>query len=306
VLAVFLFFRNEFDSLLDGIVYGGITALGFAATENVLYLFGAYGENVGQAHANNDLLQALATTGLAGLAAYAWLLLAAWRRLRNALRDETRRADAAAAGAGLAAAFVVAKFNPVPLDGLALAALLLGLLDPGGERSRALSRAAAGFRRRRPRLTWLRGRPPRARGCAGRGPGEEARVAYAAAARVNPAEQRYGLCLPACCANRRARGAGSCPPPGPGRGGGGGARDGAAESLDSALHALGGSLASLSLQGGPDAMAEAAAVLERGARADWSYRPLLETRLTVANLRRDARAKAGAEAQLARLDAARR
>ena len=34
VLVVFLVFRNEFDSLLDGLVYGGITALGFAATEN--------------------------------------------------------------------------------------------------------------------------------------------------------------------------------------------------------------------------------------------------------------------------------
>jgi len=38
VLLVFLIFRNEFDSILDGIVYAGITALGFAATENVLYM----------------------------------------------------------------------------------------------------------------------------------------------------------------------------------------------------------------------------------------------------------------------------
>lgn len=39
VLLIFLAFRHEFDSLLDGIVYAGITALGFAATENVLYLY---------------------------------------------------------------------------------------------------------------------------------------------------------------------------------------------------------------------------------------------------------------------------
>lgn len=39
VLIVFLLFRSEFDSVLDGIVYAGIVALGFAATENVLYLF---------------------------------------------------------------------------------------------------------------------------------------------------------------------------------------------------------------------------------------------------------------------------
>ena len=40
VLMVFLFFRKEFDSILDGIIYAGITALGFAATENVLYIYG--------------------------------------------------------------------------------------------------------------------------------------------------------------------------------------------------------------------------------------------------------------------------
>ncbi len=39
VLIVFLLFYKEFDSILDGIVYGGVTALGFAATENVLYLY---------------------------------------------------------------------------------------------------------------------------------------------------------------------------------------------------------------------------------------------------------------------------
>src|SRR5512138_1044140 len=39
VLLVFLFFRNEFDSVLDGIIYAAITALGFAATENVLYIY---------------------------------------------------------------------------------------------------------------------------------------------------------------------------------------------------------------------------------------------------------------------------
>jgi len=36
---VFLMFRKEFDSVLDGIIYGGIVGLGFAATENTLYIF---------------------------------------------------------------------------------------------------------------------------------------------------------------------------------------------------------------------------------------------------------------------------
>jgi RsiW-degrading membrane proteinase PrsW (M82 family) len=39
VLVVFLAARNEFDSILDGIVYAGIVALGFAATENTLYIY---------------------------------------------------------------------------------------------------------------------------------------------------------------------------------------------------------------------------------------------------------------------------
>ena len=38
-LLVFLFFRREFDSILDGIVYAAITAIGFAATENVYYIY---------------------------------------------------------------------------------------------------------------------------------------------------------------------------------------------------------------------------------------------------------------------------
>ncbi len=42
VLLVFLVFRKEFDSILDGIVYAGIVALGFAATENVIYIWRGY------------------------------------------------------------------------------------------------------------------------------------------------------------------------------------------------------------------------------------------------------------------------
>jgi len=42
VLLVFLFFRREFDSIMDGIVYAAVTALGFAATENAYYIY-SYG-----------------------------------------------------------------------------------------------------------------------------------------------------------------------------------------------------------------------------------------------------------------------
>ncbi len=44
VLAVFVVFRREFDSILDGIVYAGIAALGFAATENVIYIWRGYAD----------------------------------------------------------------------------------------------------------------------------------------------------------------------------------------------------------------------------------------------------------------------
>jgi RsiW-degrading membrane proteinase PrsW (M82 family) len=39
VAIVFFMFYKEFDSILDGIIYGAIVALGFAATENTLYIF---------------------------------------------------------------------------------------------------------------------------------------------------------------------------------------------------------------------------------------------------------------------------
>jgi hypothetical protein len=37
VLLIFLALRREFDGVLDGIIYAGVVALGFAAVENVLY-----------------------------------------------------------------------------------------------------------------------------------------------------------------------------------------------------------------------------------------------------------------------------
>ena len=39
VAIVFFLFYKEFDSILDGIIYGGIAVLGFAATENTLYIY---------------------------------------------------------------------------------------------------------------------------------------------------------------------------------------------------------------------------------------------------------------------------
>jgi RsiW-degrading membrane proteinase PrsW (M82 family) len=49
ILLLFLFKRDEFDGILDGIVYAGMVGLGFAMTENVLY----YGRAV---HSGPDAL----------------------------------------------------------------------------------------------------------------------------------------------------------------------------------------------------------------------------------------------------------
>ena len=40
LLIVFLVLRNEFDDILDGIIYGAVVGLGFAFTEDLFYLFG--------------------------------------------------------------------------------------------------------------------------------------------------------------------------------------------------------------------------------------------------------------------------
>lgn len=45
LLLLLIFFRRYFDDILDGIVYGGVIALGFATVENVLY----YGEGLNRA-----------------------------------------------------------------------------------------------------------------------------------------------------------------------------------------------------------------------------------------------------------------
>ncbi|MHB9091585.1 MAG: PrsW family glutamic-type intramembrane protease [Chloroflexota bacterium] len=44
LLLLFIFARDEFDGVLDGIVYGGLVGIGFAFTENVLYFLHGYAE----------------------------------------------------------------------------------------------------------------------------------------------------------------------------------------------------------------------------------------------------------------------
>ncbi|PPK63551.1 PrsW family intramembrane metalloprotease [Actinokineospora auranticolor] len=44
VLGIFLFLRDEFDGVVDGIVYAGLVAAGFAFTENIYYFGRAFAE----------------------------------------------------------------------------------------------------------------------------------------------------------------------------------------------------------------------------------------------------------------------
>lgn len=52
VLAILIFFRKYFDDILDGIVFAGVIALGFATVENVLY----YGRAIGAGGADGLLV----------------------------------------------------------------------------------------------------------------------------------------------------------------------------------------------------------------------------------------------------------
>lgn len=96
-----------------------------------------------QASAHNDILQAWATTGALGLAAYLWVWWSAFKiALTDCLWDESGGRSAAIFGS-LVALFVVAKFNPVPPCAFYLAAALLGsikMVDASGEHGRWIRR----------------------------------------------------------------------------------------------------------------------------------------------------------------------
>jgi len=87
LLILFLLFRREFNSLLDGVIYGALVGFGFAATENVLYIFSGYAEG---GFAGLVLLTLVRAVGIAflhaSLTALTGLGLAAVRVWGSALR----------------------------------------------------------------------------------------------------------------------------------------------------------------------------------------------------------------------------
>lgn len=89
-----------------------------------------------QFSAHNDFLQAAATLGGLGLLAYLWLLAALTLRLRGGLAAAPGGGRVAAVSAGLIGLFVQAKFNPIPISALALAAVMTGLVVDARKASR--------------------------------------------------------------------------------------------------------------------------------------------------------------------------
>lgn len=102
VLLVLLWRRQEFDGVVDGIVYGGLAGLGFAFTENVLYLGRALQES-GAA----GLVVTFVLRGVFGPFAHPLFTMATGVGLGVAARTANRRLRVLAPVAGLAVAIVL-------------------------------------------------------------------------------------------------------------------------------------------------------------------------------------------------------
>ena len=64
VIGLLLFRRREFDGVVDGIVYAGLVAAGFAFTENILYMGQAFAEDSGMAGQSGGVLAVLILRGV--------------------------------------------------------------------------------------------------------------------------------------------------------------------------------------------------------------------------------------------------
>lgn len=255
----------------------------------------ALGPNAGQANAHNDLLQALTTTGVLGLAAYLWL---AWALAALAWRSRGDPYRAAAAGA-LAGLFLQAKVNPVPLPGMVLAALCAALLcpaSPDARKARSLAldgavlffcaaafvlilRLAAADFSHKMSVVFSGARRM-----------DIALASFERAERLNPGELQYRMIYASALQQLAAKETDPARRLGwleravkVGRG----AKAWRPNEVD-AHQILGTSLILLHRAGGPDRLAEAEAELDRALELDPKFAPLLENRLVLAHARGDA------------------
>lgn len=273
----------------------------------------ALGANAGQANAHNDLLQVLTTMGVAGLAAYLWLIGAmaalAWRS-----RGDPYRAAAAGALAGL---FLQAKFNPVPLPGMVLAALCAAWLCPpplkeAKERSVPLDAAVLVFCAAAFVLTirlaaadWSH---KKAVVFASARRLDVALASHARAVRLNPGELQYRMIYASLLHGLAAKDSDSVR-----------RLDWLERAVDlgrdatawrpnevDAHQILGTSLVLHHRAGGPDRLAEAEAELDRALELDPKFSPLLANRIVLARERGDSARAAELSAELSRLESLRR
>ncbi|HAH07809.1 MAG TPA: hypothetical protein DCM05_15015 [Elusimicrobia bacterium] len=270
----------------------------------------ALGQQRGQADAHNDLLQAAATLGWPGLAAYLGVLWGLWLAVRRAAPGAGRPWAAAAASA-LVGLFVQAKLNPTPLAVLGAAAVLAGLLCSMGDGQKAPARApasaaaaalicvlllAGAFR-----LVRADYRQKRAFAMAWAGRWDEAAADFKRAQALNPFCLHYRFAYARQLLSESSREAD------PAR---------RASLLDEAVSAgrealrrhpnqfdarqmLGAALLASGLSGQTEALTEAEAALASAQELDPFFLPLLENRLAAARARKDAEALRELEARRA-------
>lgn len=250
-------------------------------------------------YAHDDLLQAAATAGLLGLAAYLWLIGGVARLLSRALNDPVRRDIAAAVAGAIAGLFLQAKVNPLPLTSLGLAAVLCGLVArPEAEPLKTAPRRAALAAAvlavlvavhfpilRQVRADWWHMRALRASAAGGL---QEASFAFDKASAIEPRRVEYR--------SDQTRFLFQCAKAAPGPVG----REclARAEKLGregvllspghmESWQILGMTLLESTLSGGPDRLDEAEQALEQAQKLDPTFLPVLRGRLRIAQARKD-------------------
>ncbi|WP_064743153.1 PrsW family intramembrane metalloprotease [Pseudonocardia spinosispora] len=133
LLGLVLFRRREFDGVLDGVVYAGLVAAGFAFTENILYLGQAFSSGAADGGQGGGVFAVLIMRGV--FSPFAHPLFTAMTGIGLGLATNARNAFiriGAPVGGYLFAVFLHALWNASASlgDGTALAAVYLMVMLP--------------------------------------------------------------------------------------------------------------------------------------------------------------------------------
>lgn len=128
LLAIFLFWRQELDSPLDGLIYGAVVGMGFAMVENVLYYSSAFMEG-GQAAFNTTVLMRGVVFGLS----HAFYTALTGLGIALARHSPSRPVRYVAPALGLGAAIFFHALHNIAMFGGTALSFLAGLtFDWGG------------------------------------------------------------------------------------------------------------------------------------------------------------------------------